>query len=825
MGGSLVVGRDEILARVRRWAVPGALVTLYGPPGIGKSALASAVQRDLDGVVVDCHDVEGVAALRVRLESAPPDAPLILDAIEGLDAEALELLSSWIATARVPLIATSLRATGLANEVRIPLPPLGEGDAIALLLSAVERRSGRSPSNEERLAARTLVSRLGGHPLALELCAAQASVRTLDALAEELDDPLDLVDPARDRAPRHRSLRAALATLFRRLPPEIGEATAALSIFESRFDLPAATALLGHGAGAILDEALRWSVAIAEAGPRGMRFEIFRAVRTFARDALATREDRDDVARAWAAHVVARVWPHAGDRPRIEDLAALHALEEWRTELVAVAGHPAIDLATRVRALLAASRLEEDASEFTAAAARLAAARELVPKLEDRALGIDVLLRAGSYALRIERALPKARAVLEQLAAFEADLSPRDRLRKRLLEARLAIFVGDEAAGLAASDEVAARADGDARLAAEAAVVRFGVRIGRGELPLEEISRAARGALASSDASIVSLGAWHALVVASKGDAETARELLAEYAAKTAGVRPRWAYMIGATRSDLERAAGDLAAAAASAREYLEIVERASIVVIAFNPWTRLVRALLASGELDAAAATIAGREAEPDSWLEIERAILVAALAAMRADRGAGSEFARVRNRAAKYPPLLREILALEPLIPLGIAAEAARDGRRARAKEASEDARRALETAIARIGDDAVLLAITRAELARVDAVLATGEWVVVETDGSFSIDDAGPYPVSAAAARAILRALAQAHVRGARATDDDLVAAAWPGERLVAKAASDRLRNAIAVLRRAGLEDRIVRIHGDYALAAELRVVVRG
>jgi DNA polymerase III delta prime subunit len=819
--GSLVVGRDEILARVRRWAVPGALVTVYGPPGIGKSAVSLALQRELGGVVVDCLDVEGAAVLRARLDGAPSDGPLILDAIEGLDAEALDLLSGRIAAARVPLIATSLRATGLANEVRIPLPPLGEEDAIALLSSAVERRSGRMPSTEEQLAARTLVARFGGHPLALELCAAQASVRTLDALAKELDDPLDLVDPAKDRAPRHRSLRAALETLWGRLPAKVRDATAALSIFESRFDLQAATALLGPGAGAIVDEALRWSVASAEAGPRGMRFEIFRAVRTFARDALAARGDSDEVARAWAAHVVARVWPHAGDRPRIEDLAALHVLEEWRTELVAVAAHPAIDLATRVRALLAASRLEEDASEFAAAAARLAAARELVPKLEDRALVIDVLLRTGSHALRIERALPKARAVLDELAAFEPDFSLRDRLRKRLLESRVSFIAGDDDAALAAADEVTQRAASDPTLEAEAAVIRFG----RGELPLDEIARSARGALEASDASIVVLGAWHALVVASKGEAEAARDLLSEYAARLAGARPRWAYMIGATRSDLERAAGDLAAAAASAREYLEIVERASIVVIAFNPWTRLVRALLASGDLEGAATTIAGREAEPDSWLEIERAMLIAALSAMRGDRTAANEFARVRNRATKYPPLLRETLALEPLVPLGIAAEAARHGRRARAKEARDDARRALEAAVAKIGDDAVMLAIARAELARVDAVLETGEWIVVEPDGSFSIDDAGPYPVSAAAARAILRTLAQAHARGVRATDDDLVTAAWPGERLIAKAAGDRLRNAIAVLRRAGLEERVVRLHGDYALAADLRVLVRG
>ncbi|MEM6954772.1 MAG: hypothetical protein AAF645_03760 [Myxococcota bacterium] len=79
-----------------------------------------------------------------------------------------------------------------------------------------------------------------------------------------------------------------------------------------------------------------------------------------------------------------------------------------------------------------------------------------------------------------------------------------------------------------------------------------------------------------------------------------------------------------------------------------------------------------------------------------------------------------------------------------------------------------------------------------------------------------------------RDTLRRVLAALVRGAEERPgepvprESLVAAGWPGERMIARAAANRLRVAIATLRKLGLQEEIVTQRGAYLLRPEARIV---
>lgn len=77
-----------------------------------------------------------------------------------------------------------------------------------------------------------------------------------------------------------------------------------------------------------------------------------------------------------------------------------------------------------------------------------------------------------------------------------------------------------------------------------------------------------------------------------------------------------------------------------------------------------------------------------------------------------------------------------------------------------------------------------------------------------------------------RRILLELARAHVeRGGEALSlDEIIQAGWPGERLGLSSAANRVRVALATLRKLGLKDAIKTVQGGYTLDATLAVSLR-
>ena len=231
------VGRDDEVAEVATLLHEHRLVTLTGPPGVGKSRLAVEAARSLepefsDGIwivdfgrsggadgdavrllasVLEVRGNDPLASVASRLRHA--SALVILDACEHVLEEAAGIVSTLLAeSARVRVLATSREALHVVGEARTAVAPLdvrasgteGRSAAVELFLErARAARPGFEADGEAVALAAEIARRVDGLPLALELAAARVNVLGLTELASILERRAALLrdtpasDPAR----------------------------------------------------------------------------------------------------------------------------------------------------------------------------------------------------------------------------------------------------------------------------------------------------------------------------------------------------------------------------------------------------------------------------------------------------------------------------------------------------------------------------------------------------------------------------------------------------------------------------------------------------
>ena len=194
------VGREEELGHVAALLHEHRLVTLTGPPGVGKSRLAVETARSLeqefpDGVwlvdfaragaaadaarllanVVDARGADPLERVASRLRNA--EALLVLDACEHVLDEAARIATTLLAECpRLRILATSRETLHAAGEVRLPIAPLGVAAVDLFLERARAARPGFDPDRDAAALAAEIAQRLDGLPLAIELAAARANV-------------------------------------------------------------------------------------------------------------------------------------------------------------------------------------------------------------------------------------------------------------------------------------------------------------------------------------------------------------------------------------------------------------------------------------------------------------------------------------------------------------------------------------------------------------------------------------------------------------------------------------------------------------------------
>ncbi|MFO0618804.1 MAG: NACHT domain-containing protein [Polyangiaceae bacterium] len=847
------------------------LVTLLGPPGIGKTSLARGVAAALtprfaEGAnvwFVDlsnarseldlCFAVLSVLADRAELVAAASPAVvaalleergpalLVLDNFEHL-AFAAGAIGTWLAaSAKLSMLVTSRERLAIDGEVVLEVLPLdcpNEGadeqelaaSEAVQLFQARARDAGARPSLDLVSIAR-IVRRLEGIPLAIELAAARTRLLSPRELDARLGRGEDVLATATKRANgRHRTLSDAIEWSWDLLSKDEQWALTCCAVFPSSFHVSAAERVIAAGfegeprapaASAVeLVSALREKSLVHAADDD--RLGLYSSIREFA---LRKLEERGPARVAGARLAHARLY---GDLARRFNQSRLLQNQTPEPTLHAEARREREHVVSALAYVSTRADLAEGPSlrlNFAAAAAFLFA---LPPEIADRELeaALSWAVALTTPDIRVARATAiLARQVTENtLGRHDEALARGPRMDD------------DETApyGLRCYAKVNAgvllRARGKAlearRIHQDAdAMLRSG---GAGETALPRLVGMNTACMGRLECDL--------------SHPEAARELNARATDMCDRLGDRWLAGLGlANLAQLEQEEQHFERARELLTRALERFRETS------EPHYEAIYAGILGGlhfewgNPEEARAWYGDAQTRLDAlFLPFPRVVVHAGRAALEATMGASDaahahlELAR-RHALRASGAVARIVLeAHATTVELSLASGSA--------SRSSASLRGALDGARARVrallGQDTEDAGVVRTNLdarfavrmldktlARIDARASSGPRLRTPKDGLwFALGD-GPHVDLGrrGALRRILLALADAHARGRGETLDvaSLTSSGWPNERILVEAASTRVRVAIATLRKLGLRDVLLTRDDGYLLDPEVVV----
>jgi predicted ATPase/DNA-binding SARP family transcriptional activator len=331
-------GRDSELAAVQRLLAHERLVTVLGPGGVGKTALAAEVGARADRAcalllapVTDAASIPQVlaAALDLRvvhgdvlsactaLLAAGPQL-LVVDNCEHLQPDVRDVVAALLgACPPLTVLATSREPLGLAAEQRYRLAPLpvtvphdiaeiGRSPAVAVFVDCARRiQPGFSPDSDDLRLIGDIVRRLDGVPLAIELAAARLSSLGLADLYDRLDRSLDLLGGGQSV-----TLRQTIEWSYDLLPDHEQRLFRHLAVFPDGFDLATAE-LVAADLGLAADPAAAVAHLVDASmvdliGGVDARYRMLDTIRSFGTDRLRTEGENQAATEGflhWALHL------------------------------------------------------------------------------------------------------------------------------------------------------------------------------------------------------------------------------------------------------------------------------------------------------------------------------------------------------------------------------------------------------------------------------------------------------------------------------------------------------------------------------------------
>jgi len=286
------------------------------------------------------------ADVRARIAQRLAQSPglLVLDNCEHLIDVVAGLVAFLVsATSDLHVLTTSRSPLGIAAERVYLLGELETSDAAELFR---ERAVAARPSVRlTEPAVTSIVRRLDGLPLAIELAAVQVRAMAVEDIDRRLENRFALLRGGDRSAPdRHQTLLAVIDWSWNLLGAGEQRALRWLALFNDGFMLEAADAVLGGDALAAVQGLVGQSLLSVRETPLGVRYRMLETVREFGRMQLVDAgEDRD--ARAAVRHwAVAYARDHGARLTSTGQFAAIDAV-----------GAEEINLADQLRGALADS--------------------------------------------------------------------------------------------------------------------------------------------------------------------------------------------------------------------------------------------------------------------------------------------------------------------------------------------------------------------------------------------------------------------------------------------------------------------------------------
>ncbi len=310
------------------------LLTLVGPPGVGKTRLAIAVAESIQDQYTHgaafC-DLSSVREPRLVLASiaqtfglrqqgnlTPADQLpgylqemsllLVLDNLEHV-IEASSSVADLLARARgLTVLATSRAPLRLRSELVYDVAPLNPDSGFDLFVERSRAlRADFVCAAADVQVIHTICARLDHLPLAIELAAARSVLLSPTDLLDRLSRRLVLLtDPPRDAATRHRTMRDAIEWSYELLSADERSLLRRLSVFAGGFTLETAEAIFTPSSGTALDclsSLVRASLVRHDSTSgevRELRFRLLETVREYAWERLLASREAEDTQRAHA---------------------------------------------------------------------------------------------------------------------------------------------------------------------------------------------------------------------------------------------------------------------------------------------------------------------------------------------------------------------------------------------------------------------------------------------------------------------------------------------------------------------------------------------
>jgi predicted ATPase/DNA-binding SARP family transcriptional activator len=472
-------GREEHLARAEELLRDSRLLTIAGVGGAGKTRLALEVADragfpawwcELGPVGADA-DVAGAVADALALEGGleqltPRTGLLLLDNCEHvLDGSAAVVEEVLARCPDLRILATSRAPLGVDGEQVMRLSGLAGDDAAALFRD----RAAAAGADAADPAIVELCRRLDGLPLAIELAAGRARSLAPSEIVERLGERFEVLAVwGRRSAPRHWTLRAAIAWSYELLEEPQRRLFERLSVFARGCSLAEAEAVCaGDGVervhvGGLLDELVAHSLLVTSVAGGRTTYAMLETLREYAAEQLEQRGERDALHDRHAAHYVAQARDLIDGGWRQQRLPFVDAFDELRAAARWCLRHDADpDRAFALAEVLwwpaLARHGEEIARLLDEILARWPGAHGRRPR---------VLGAASTVALTIGDREP-ARAYAEAAIALEAGTGEPALLARRTV-AQLAYYSGERDPGPWSDVARLARAAGYPALACEA---------------------------------------------------------------------------------------------------------------------------------------------------------------------------------------------------------------------------------------------------------------------------------------------------------------------------------------------------------------------